>query len=337
VSIKTAIAALCEGQDLSDAIIGSAFGEIMGGVASPAQIGALLAGLAQKGETAEEIAGAAAVMRAHATGFDAHEYTAIDTCGTGGDGSSSLNVSTMAAVVAAAAGAKVIKHGNRALSSKSGSADVLEALGVRIECTRDTAKRCLDELGITFLIAPAYHAATRHAAGPRRELGVRTIFNLLGPLTNPAKLRHQVVGVFDGKWCGPLAIALGRLGAKKAMVVHGHGGVDEIAVDGPTQVSTWSGDQAEETTISPASFGLALSNVAELAGDDAAFNALAFKRVLEGAEGAPRQATLMSAGAALYTVGIASTLPLGAEQAAKAIDSGKAKALLSEWARMSSQ
>jgi anthranilate phosphoribosyltransferase len=262
---------------------------------------------------------------------------AVDTCGTGGDGSGSANVSTIAALVAAAAGVIVAKHGNRAQSSRAGSADVLEALGVVVDAPVLVAERCLTEIGIAFLFAPAYHAAARHVAGPRRELGVRTMFNLVGPLTNPAGVRNQVVGVFDGHWCQPVAEALGRLGARRALVVHGAGGLDEVAVRGPTRVADWdeSLNAVTEYEVTPASFGLDDADPAGLAGGDAATNALIARRVLAGERGAVRTAVVMEASLALLSAGVARDLHEGAARSERAIDSGVAATLLERWVSLS--
>ncbi len=250
MDIKQAIAALVARRDLGADEIAAVFGTIMDGQATPAQVGGLLVALRMKGETPDEIAGAARAMRARATRLRCPEPEhAVDTCGTGGDGSGSVNVSTIAAVIVAACGVRVAKHGNRALSSRAGSADVLEALGVHLTPEVAVLERCLAEVGITFMFAPSFHAATRHASGPRKELGTRTLFNLLGPLTNPAGVGNQVVGVFDAVFLAPLAHALGRLGARRAFVVHGEGGVDEVAVAGTTQVAEW--DSGVTVTCSP--------------------------------------------------------------------------------------
>jgi anthranilate phosphoribosyltransferase len=336
LDLKQAIARVVAGGDLGEDEIAAVFGAIMDGQATPAQIGGLLVALRMKGETADEIAGAARAMRARATRIGCPEpERAVDTCGTGGDGSGSVNVSTLAAIVAAAAGARVAKHGNRAQSSRAGSADVLEALGVKVDAPVAVVERCLREVGIGFLFAPAFHAATRHAAGPRKELGTRTLFNLLGPLTNPAGVGVQVVGVFDGRFCQPVARALGRLGARRAFVVHGAGGLDEIAVRGATRVAEWDGAAVVEREVTPAAFGLGEADPAGLAGGDPAENAAIARRVLGGEAGAVRCAVVMEAALALHGVGRAATLAEGAAQAAEAIDRGAAKGTLAALARVS--
>lgn len=338
--IKAAIARVAGGHHLSADEIAQVFGDIMDGQATPAQIGGLLIGLRMKGETADEIAGAARAMRARAVPLAlAEPERAVDTCGTGGDGSGTVNVSTMAAVLAASAGARVAKHGNRALSSRSGSADVLEQLGVAIELPPAAVERCIAVAGIGFAYAPAFHAATRHAAGPRRELGARTIFNLLGPLTNPAQVAHQVVGVFARSWCRPVAEALGKLGSRRAFVVHGQGGIDEIAVDGETWVADWDGETVREYVLTPADFGRTAADPAELVGGDAAHNATIFRQILAGADAgdpaaptrAVRNAAVMTAGLALVAVGLADTPATGAALATAAIDDGRAMATLERW------
>jgi anthranilate phosphoribosyltransferase len=338
MTVQQAIAAVVDGKDLSADEIAAVFDTIMRGEATPAQIGGLLIGLRMKGVTAAELAGAARAMRARAVPFRAPEpERSVDTCGTGGDSSGSVNVSTLAAIVTAAAGVPVAKHGNRALSSRSGSADVLEALGVRIEAEPAVIAACMREVRIGFLFAPAFHAATRHAAGPRRELGTRTIFNLLGPLTNPAGVRNQIVGVFDRAWCVPVAEALGKLGARRAYVVHGAGGLDEIAVRGSTLMAMWDEDagRVETREVAPGDFGLPDADPAELAGGDAAHNAAVLRRVLDGAPGAVRHAAIMEAAVALCAAGAAGDLREGAGLAGAAIDNGAARATLARWAELS--
>jgi anthranilate phosphoribosyltransferase len=336
MDVPGAIARVLARRDLEEDEIALVFGRIMDGQATPAQIGGLLVGLRMKGETPAEIAGAARAMRARATPFRCPEpERAVDTCGTGGDGSGSLNVSTMAAVVVAACGVRVAKHGNRALSSRAGSADVLEALGVATQAPVGVLERCLAEVGIAFLFAPAFHAATRHAAGPRRELATRTLFNLLGPLTNPAGVGNQVVGVYDGAWCEALALALGRLGARRAFVVHGEGGLDEVATRGVTEVAEWDGLAVKRYRLRPADFGLAEEDPDGLRGGDARENAGALRATLAGAPGAARAAALMEAALALIAVGRAKDPEDGARLAAEAIDGGAAVELLERWGKMS--
>lgn len=274
--------------DLSRAEMAEVVGEIMDGAATPAQIGGLLIALRAKGESVDEIVGAAAAMRTRATPLvcPRHDHS-IDTCGTGGDGAGTFNVSTLAALLIAACGGVVAKHGNRALSSRCGSADVLEALGVAIDLAPAQVTRSIEVAGIGFAFAPKFHAATRNVAGPRKELGTRTIFNLLGPLTNPAQVRHQVVGVYDARWCEPVAAALGALGLRRAAVVHGADGLDEIAVRGPTHVAIWDAGFVQALTVTPQMFRLPEVDPAGLAGGDAAHNAQIMQDVLAGREVGP--------------------------------------------------
>lgn len=282
-AIVRAIGRALDGIDLSRAEMAEVVGQIMDGEATSAQIGGILIALRAKGEAVDELVGAASAMRSRATplGCPRLEHS-IDTCGTGGDGAGTVNISTLAAILIAACGGVVAKHGNRAQSSKCGSADVLEALGVAIDGDPPVVERCLEVAGIGFAYAPRFHAATRHASAPRRELGTRTIFNLLGPLTNPASVRHQVVGVFDRRWCEPVAAALGALGLRRAAVVHGAGGLDEIAVRGETHVALWDDGELTSMTLSPSHFGCTELDPAGLAGGDASFNANVLRQVLAG-------------------------------------------------------
>jgi anthranilate phosphoribosyltransferase len=258
-------------------------------------------------------------------GADGHAL--LDTCGTGGDGSGTVNISTLASFIIAACGVKVAKHGNRALSSRSGSHDVIEAMGIDPAPTPEAALRCLADVGLCFIFAPSFHAATRHVAGPRRELGFRTLFNLLGPLTNPAGARYHMNGVFAAERCEFLARAHARLGSLGAMVVHGSGGLDEIATAGSTQVAELREGEVRCYEVRPGDFGLPEQDPAGLAGGDAATNAQLLEAALAGAPGAIRVAALLEAAAGLYVVGAASDLRAGARQAAGALDSGKARAV----------
>jgi anthranilate phosphoribosyltransferase len=337
VDVRGALARLFAGGSLDEDETAAVFGEVMDGAATPAQIGALLAALRMKGETVAELVGAARAMRARALPIAARADGArlVDTCGTGGDGAATINISTIAAIVVAACGAKVAKHGNRAVSSRAGSADVLEALGVRVDCSAEVAARCLDQVGIAFLFAPAYHGATRHANGPRRELGVRTLFNLLGPLTNPAGARHQVVGVFDGAWCEPLARALGVLGSVRALVVHGAGGLDEISPAGETTCAELAFGTVRTRRITPGDFGLPEGDPAGLRGGDVSHNAAAARAILAGEQGVGRSAVVMAAAAALWVVEQAADLPAAARQAEAALDDGRAARTLDALVRVS--
>jgi len=342
--VRAAIASVIARRDLGAAEVAEVFGDIMDGLATSAQIGGLLVALRCKGETADELAGAARAMRARATPLAVPDPArAVDTCGTGGDHSGTVNLSTLAAIIAAGAGAIVPKHGNRALSSQAGSADVLEALGVVIDAPVGVVEACLSSAGIGFAFAPAFHAATRHASGPRKELGTRTMFNLLGPLTNPGQVAHQVVGVYDKGWCAPVARALGSLGARRAFVVHGDGGLDEIAVNGMTWVAEWTGTAVKEYAMVPADFGMAGADPAELAGGDAATNAQILWRVLTGADAADRRtpsravrkAARMTAAFALHATGAAESPKAGAVLAGRALDDGRAAAALETWIAVS--
>jgi len=336
IDLREAIARVVAGHDLSGEEMAQVVGRIMDGEATPAQIGGLLVGLRMKGETPDEIAGAARAMRARALPIQCREpERAVDTCGTGGDASGTINISTIAAIVVAACGVRVAKHGNRALSSRSGSADVLEALGIDVQAPIDRLERCLEEARIAFLFAPQFHAATRHVGGPRKELGTRTIFNLLGPLTNPAGVKNQVVGVFGDAWCEPVAHALGKLGSRRAFVIHGEGGLDEVAVRGRTRVAEWTGADVRSYAVTPADFGLAEGDPAELRGGDAAENAAVVRAVLSGKEGAPRTAVVMEAALALVVAGAAADLSSAAQRAAAAIDDGDARETLDRWTRLS--
>ncbi len=325
--LKTLIAEVAGGGRLDRASAARAFDILMSGEATPAQIGGFLMGLRVRGETVEEIAGAVETMRARMTRVAA-PADAIDIVGTGGDAKGSYNVSTCAGFVVAGAGVPVAKHGNRALSSRSGAADVLSALGVRIELGPEEIARCIREAGIGFMFAPAHHAAMKHVGPARVELGTRTIFNLLGPLSNPAGVRRQLVGVFDRAWVEPLARVFSTLGSERAWVVHGADGLDEITVTGPTFVAEAKGGEVRTFEIAPSDVGLARAELSELVGGDAAENAEALRAVLEGADMAYRRIVLMNAGAALVVAGAAADLSEGVERAAASIDRGEARAVL---------
>jgi len=326
--IKDAIVRACDRQDLSAEEMAAAIGEIMDAQATPAQIGGLLTALRAKGESVGEVVGAARAMRARMTPllFDAPDM--VDTCGTGGDGSGSVNVSTLAALIVAGCGVTVAKHGNRALSSRSGSHDVIEALGVEPAPPPELAERCLREVGLAFLFAPTFHAATRHAAGPRKELGIRTVFNLLGPLTNPAGTRFAVNGIFARDRCELLARAHHILGSERVMVVHGEGGLDEIAPTGPTFVAELRDGLVRTYEITPSDFGLPPTDPAGLRGGDPDLNARLLLEVLSGAPGPARNVALMTAAAALYVTGKVADLRSGAVRAAAAVDDGSATRVL---------
>lgn len=303
----------------------SAFLAIMQGEATSAQIGALLMGLSIRGETPDIVAGAARAMRAAATHIHPRSKGLLDTCGTGGDGAATFNISTAVAMVVAACGQKVAKHGNRAISSRSGSADVLEALGVNIQLTPDQVADCVDQVGIGFMFAPGHHPAMKHAAGPRRELGVRSIFNLLGPLTNPANADYQVLGVFAADKLELMASALRQLGIKRALVVHGRDGLDEISTTGVTD-AIWveQGQIMRQFEIDPAAFGMPLAETEQLSGGDAQHNADILRRIFAGQAGPARDIVTLNAAAALWVCGKAEGIPQGLGMAAAALDAGKA-------------
>ena len=304
-----------------------AFEILMAGDATPAQVGGLLMALRVRGETVDEIAGGAMTLRARMVRVSAPEG-AIDTCGTGGDGQGTYNISTGAALVAAACGVAVAKHGNRALSSRSGSADVLTALGVNIDVEPPVIERALREAGVGFMMAPRHHPAMRHVAGPRVELGTRTIFNLLGPLANPAGARRQLVGVFSESWVEPVALVLGKLGTERAWVVHGGDGMDELTTTATSYVAEIKEGVVRRFEVTPEDAGLPRGDLAALRGGDAGSNAAALRATLEGRRGPLRDVVLLNAAAALVVAGRAGDLREGMAAAAGAIDEGRATAVL---------
>ena len=326
--IKSLIALVAQGRTLSEDEAEAAFDIIMSGDATPSQMGAFLMALRVRGETVDEIAGAARIMRAKAVAVDAPPGT-IDTCGTGGDSSGSFNISTASALVAAGCGVPVAKHGNRALSSKSGSADVLTALGVNIDADLSIVRACLWEIGIGFLMAPRHHSATRHVAPTRVELGTRTIFNLLGPLSSPAYARRQLVGVFAPEWVRPMAEVLGRLGGERAWVVHGDG-LDELTTAGATTVAALDNGRVETFEILAADAGLPSARREDLRGGEPAHNARLMRNLLAGEGGPLRDVVLLNSAAALLVAGLTQTLADGVERAARAIDSGAALRVLDD-------
>ena len=312
--IQEAIAKAVQGQDLSETEMTAAMDQIMEGQATPAQIGALLIALRIKGETVPEITGAAKVMRAKSTPIPLavkNGEVLVDTCGTGGDGAGTFNISTTTAFVVAGAGAKVAKHGNRSVSSKCGSADVMEAMGVPLDLTPAQVGACIDQTGIGFLFAPLLHQAMRHAIGPRREIGLRTIFNVLGPLTNPAGASAQVVGVYADNLVEPVAQVLGRVGCKSAFVVHGHGALDEISITGPTQAARLHEGKVSLVQIDPMELGFKLAGPGDIRGGDTSENAGFTLAVLKGRAGARRDIVLLNAAAALVAAGLAEDLAEG--------------------------
>ncbi|HEX6819446.1 MAG TPA: anthranilate phosphoribosyltransferase [Ktedonobacterales bacterium] len=334
--IREAIAQLIGGASLAEDEAAAAMDEIMSGIATPSQLGAFLTALRIKGETIDEITGLARAMRAHAVHVMLAEgVAAVDTCGTGGDGSGTFNVSTAAGLLVASQGQPVAKHGNRAATSKCGSADVLEALGVKLELGPEQVAACITKVGFGFMFAPAYHPAMRHVGPTRREIGIRTVFNILGPLTNPAGARYQVLGVADPKLLSLMAAALQRLGCERAMVVYGEDGVDELSLGAPTRVCELRGVERDlrEYTISPEELGLTQRSREEVRaavrGGDATQNAALLRTLLAGqVEGAPAEMVALNAGAALYVTGRADTLAGGVRQAQDALRAGRAATTL---------
>lgn len=325
MNLQSAIKKVIEQGDLSRDEMTSVMQQIMTGEASPAQIGGFLVGLQMKGETITEITAAATVMRSLATKVEINRAHVIDTCGTGGDGANTFNVSTASAFVVAAAGATVAKHGNRSISSKSGSADVLEAAGVNLEISPEHVKQCIETIGIGFMFAQKHHGAMKHAIGPRREMGVRTIFNLLGPLTNPAQSSNQVLGVFDKKWVEPMAHVLKELGSNHVLIVHADDGLDEISIGSATTVTELKNGQISNYTIQPEDFNLTRSDISQLAVDDAQESLAIIKAIFAGKAGAARDIVVLNAGAAIYTADLADSLAEGMKLAQVHIDNGNAQ------------
>ena len=327
--IREAIHLLVQSIHLSEAEMAACMKEIMEGRATEAQVAAFLTALRIKGETVEEITGAARIMREKATTIKAPEGV-LDTCGTGGDMSHTFNISTAAAVLTAAAGVPVAKHGNRSVSSKSGSADVLEALGVRIDLTPEKVERSLYETGFGFLFAPLFHPSMKYAVGPRKDIGIRTIFNILGPLTNPAGAKRQLLGVFADRLTDTLAEVLGNLGAEDIMVVHGEDGLDEITISDGTKVSRWKGGRVETLYITPEDFGFRKADVQSLSGGDKEENAKIFLSLFNGEKGPKRDVVLMNSAAALVVADKAKDLMEAVSLASELIDSGRATQKLQE-------
>jgi len=330
VTVQEALARLLDGHDLSREQARAVMNEVMSGEATPAQIAGFLVALRLKGETADEIAGCAEAMRAHVLSVQPRRDDLVDTAGTGGDGARTINISTAAALVAAAAGAGVAKHGNRAVSSASGSADVLEALGFELELPPARIERSIDELGFGFLFAPTHHPAMRHAAPVRRELAARTVFNVLGPLTNPAGARAQVVGVYAPALVRTIADVLAQLGARRAFVVHGAGGIDELSPTGPNLVCEVVDGGVREREIDPLELGVPRCSPEDLRGGSPADNAAAIRAVFDGDNGGRRSAILLNAAGAIAAAGHAADLRDGLELAREAVDSGAAASRLEE-------
>jgi anthranilate phosphoribosyltransferase len=326
--ILDAIAKLAGGDSLSREEARAALGVILAGEAAPSQVAAFLMGLRSKGETEEEVVGLAECMRAVSLRVHPSRPLVIDLCGTGGDGTGTFNISTAASFVVVGAGAAVAKHGNRAASSRSGSADVLEALAVPVDLPPSRAEAAIDEIGFAFLFAQLYHPAMKHVAPVRKELRIRTVFNLIGPLASPAGVARQLVGVCEARFRPLLAGALVRLGSEEAWVAHGHGGIDEVSLEGPTSITVAGAGGTREISVTPGEGGVRPAPLEALRGGDAARNAVIIEEVLEGRKGPPRDAVLLNAGAALAAAGVASGFAEGVERAAEAIDSGAARAVL---------
>ena len=339
--IREAIARVVEGQHLTMEEMTLTMEEITSGQATPAQIASLITALRLKGETVEEITAAARVMRDKAIPIEVARGPGVpvlvDTCGTGGDQIHTFNISTATAFVVAGAGVRVAKHGNRSVSSSSGSADVCEALGINLDLSPEEVARSVDEHGIGFLFAPALHGTMKHAIGPRREIGIRTIFNILGPLTNPAGAEVQILGVFRKDLPGVMAEVLGKLGCRRAMVVHGEDGMDEITTTGSSHVAEWQDGRVRQYTVHPEDFGIPVGTIDEIRGGNAEENARIILELFEGKKGGKRDIVLLNAGAALHAAGSADTIEKGIELARQAIDDGKAMERLQAMIRHSNR
>ena len=330
MDMQSAIKAVTEKQDLSAEDMTTVMRTIMTGDATPAQIGGFLVGLRMKGETVDEVAAAASVMRELSTKVEVDKEHLVDTCGTGGDSSGSFNISTASAFVVAAAGARVAKHGNRSVTSKSGSADVLEAAGVNLELTPEQVAACVDEIGVGFMFAPMHHSAMKHAIGPRKEMAVRTIFNVLGPLTNPAGAPNQVLGVFSKDWVVPLAEVLKQLGSQHVLVVNAEDGLDEISIGAPTLVAELKNGEVKSYTIQPEDFGLQRADLSTIKAADAQDSLNIIKRVLANQSGPAKDIVCLNAGASIYVAGLVNTLAEGVKLAAQVIAEGKAEEKLQQ-------
>ncbi|MDT8386147.1 MAG: anthranilate phosphoribosyltransferase [Thiogranum sp.] len=330
MDMQAAIRNVTEQRDLSVEEMTDVMRLIMTGQATPAQIGGFLIGLRMKGESVDEITAAARVMRELATPVTVSVPHLVDTCGTGGDGASTFNISTACALVAAAAGAHVAKHGNRSVSSSCGSADVLEEAGINLDLDARQVARCVEEIGVGFLFAPKHHGAMKHAIGPRKEMGVRTVFNLLGPLTNPAGAPNQVLGVFSSEWLQPLAEVLKKLGSEHVLVVHSDDGLDEISIGAPTQVAELKNGEITCYRIDPQQFNAPVGNLADLAVRNASESLALVREVLDDRPGPARDIVVLNAGAAIYASGIEPSLGAGVEAARQALASGAARRKLQE-------
>ena len=335
MQLQTAIQRVIERQDLSSDEMTDIMRLIMTGQATPAQIGGFLVGLRMKGESVDEIAAAARVMRELATRVEVRGDHLVDTCGTGGDGASTFNISTASAMVAAAAGAQVAKHGNRSVSSSCGSADVLEAAGVNLDLSPQQVAQCVEQIGVGFLFAPKHHSAMKHAIGPRKEMGVRTLFNLLGPLTNPAAAPNQVLGVFSAAWVEPLAQVLKLLGSEHVLVVHAEDGLDEISIAAPTLVAELKDGGISRYRIEPEQFAMQRGDLTGLAVENAEQSLALIRRVFDNEAGPARDIVVLNAGAAIYVAGLAGSLVEGIGKAARVIESGDAGRKFEELIRVS--
>lgn len=331
----SALHSVVDGNDLTENEMVLAMTEIMEGKVSDSQLAAFLTALNIKGETVPEIVGAALVMRSKAENLNIKATPLVDTCGTGGDKSDTFNISTASALVAAGAGVNIAKHGNRAVSSRSGSADVLKCLGVNIDAGLPAVKNCVEKAGIGFLFAPLMHKAMKHAAGVRKELGFRTIFNVLGPLTNPANAEAQVLGVFDAKWVEPLAEVLAELGCSHALVVHGEDGLDEITLTGESHIAELKKGKVKSYKLDPDELGLEICFSEDLKGGTPEENAEIIEGILNGEKGPKRDIVLLNSAAAIYVAGIAKSLEQGVQCAVESIDSGKARAKLEDLCKIS--
>jgi len=334
MDIQGAIQAVIDKRNLSNDEMRNVMHSIMTGECTDAQIAGFLVGLRSKGETVDEITTAANVMRELASHVHINHDNLIDTCGTGGDGHNTFNISTTAAFVVAAAGGYVAKHGNRSVSSKSGSADVLEAAGVKLEITPEQVAQCIEEIGIGFMFAPMHHSAMKHAIGPRRELGVRTLFNILGPLTNPAGAKRQVMGVFSLDWLETLANVLKNLGSEQVMIVQSEDGMDEISISAPTRIAELKDGEISTYKIEPEQFNMQRADISTLAVENVEDSLKVMHAVLDNQAGPSQDIVLLNAGAAIYTAGIEDSLDSGIASAQRVIENGSARAKLNELTKL---
>ena len=337
MDIQSAIQQIINNDDLESDDMRTVMRAIMTGACTLAQIAGFLVALRMKGETVDEITAAAEVMRELVTKVNIGKKHLVDTCGTGGDGTNTFNISTTSAFVAAAAGARVAKHGNRSVSSKSGSADVLEAAGVKLDLTPEQVAQCINEIGIGFMFAPSHHSAMKHAIGPRRELGVRTLFNILGPLTNPAGALSQVLGVFSDVWLKTLAQVLQRLGSRHVLIVHSQDGMDEISISAATKIAELADGRIRNYSITPEKFGLKRADIKTLAVKSARDSLKMMLAVLDNKKGAAKDIVTLNAGAAIYVAGIADNFTAGIEKAKDAIESGAAREKLDKLVKLTNK